>query len=92
MRTTREYKTEQHLPGKTDKAAKVDELSKYLDALTNSLAAKVNTTPIRTAPTSTQVSTPGTTSTGKLTDGFFVYDDSSAPLYSFQSSSQKAKA
>jgi hypothetical protein len=76
----------------TDKAAKVDELSKYLDTLTSSLAAKVNTTPTKTVPTSTQVSTPGTTSTGKLTDGFFVFDDSSAPLYSFQSSSQKAKA
>ena len=76
----------------TDKAAKVDELSKYLDTLTASLADKVNTTPAKSTPTSTQVPTPAKTSTGKLTDGFFVFDDSSAPLYSFQSSSQKAKA
>lgn len=76
----------------TDKAAKVDELSKYLDTLTSSLAAKVNTTPTKVATIPTQTSTPSTTSTGKLTDGYFVFDDSSAPLYSFQSSSQKAKA
>lgn len=71
----------------TDKAAKVDELSKYLETLTNSLADKVST------PTPTVTSSESsTTSSGKLTDGYFVFNDDSAPLYSFQNSSSKAKA
>ena len=72
----------------TDKAAKVDELSKYLETLTASLADKVKTTPTTTTTTETTA----TTTPGKLTDGYFVFDDSSPPLYSFQSSSTKAKA
>jgi hypothetical protein len=73
----------------TDKDAKVDELSKYLQTLTDSLATKINTTEIPS--TSAVFSTP-TTSNGKLTDGYFVFNDESAPLYTFQSSSTKASA
>lgn len=72
----------------TDKAAKVDELSKYLETLTSSLADKVSATP---TPTTATIST-NTTSSGKLTDGYFVFSDDSSPLYSFQTSSSKAKA
>jgi len=73
----------------TDKDAKVDELSKYLETLISSLAAKVDTTSIPSTPISP--STP-TTSNGKLTDGYFVFNDESAPLCTFQSSSTKASA
>ena len=73
----------------TDKEAKVDELSKYLDTLTNSLADKVSNP---TTTTATTADTNSTTSSGKLTDGYFIYSDDSAPLYAFQNSSSKAKA
>jgi hypothetical protein len=75
----------------TDKNAKVDELSKYLETLTSSLAAKVNTTTAVASSTPSAPSTP-TVSNGKLTDGFFVFNDESSPLYTFQNSSAKAKA
>ena len=74
----------------TDKSAKVDELSKYLETLTNSLAEKVGTT-TKSSTTPTIPSTP-TVANGKLTDGYFVFNDESSPLYTFQTSSSKAKA
>jgi hypothetical protein len=78
-----------------DKDEKLDNLNAYLNALTNSLEAQVSTTTEQPAVTQTTAATPASAPTlatnNKLTDGFFVFEDSSNPLYTYRAPNMRNK-
>ena len=78
-----------------DKDEKLDNLNAYLNALTNSLEAQVSTTTEQPAVTQTTATTPASSPTlatnNKLTDGFFVFEDSSNPLYTYRAPNMRNK-
>tara|TARA_Y100000310_G_scaffold282635_1_gene303996 strand:+ start:728 stop:1216 length:489 start_codon:yes stop_codon:yes gene_type:complete len=73
-----------------DKDEKLDNLNAYLNALTNSLEAQLSKPTevpnIVTAPAEmpTAADEPVLAATAKLTDGFFVFEDTSTPLYTYR--------
>jgi len=68
-----------------------------LNALTNSLEAQLSTpaeapnTVTTTVETPTAVDEPVLTASTKLTDGFFVFEDTSTPLYTYRAPNMRNK-
>ena len=76
-----------------DKENKLDNLNSYLNALTNSLEAHLASTSIPAIVPQTPSATQGEPSiaptSNTLTDGFFIFEDNSTPLYTYRAPSRK---
>jgi len=79
-----------------DKDGKLENLNAYLNALTNSLEEQLSTptgtsNAVTAATAPTTVDEPVLTANTKLTDGFFVFEDTSTPLYTYRAPNMRNK-